>query len=66
LYNAYFPELFRFIVSIFVGIATGCGFGGQGSILAVHHFSLLHGVQTESGAHLATYAMVTRGKAAGA
>jgi hypothetical protein len=35
-----------------VGIAMGCGLGGQGSIpTRARYFSLLHSVQTDSGSH---------------
>jgi hypothetical protein len=44
-----------------VGIATGYGLGGPGSIPSSTGSSLLHGVQTESGAHSASYPMGTRG-----
>jgi hypothetical protein len=44
-----------------VGIATRYGLGGPGSIPAVQDFSLLHSVQTGSGAHPASYPMGTGG-----
>jgi hypothetical protein len=55
-----------------VGIATGYGMDGQGSIPGRDRdFSLLHGVKTGSGVHPVSYAMGTGGcfpcgKAAGA
>jgi hypothetical protein len=54
-----------------VGIATSYGLDSPGSILGKARFSLLHRVQTDSGAHPAFYLMGTGGdfpggKAAGA
>jgi hypothetical protein len=44
-----------------VSIATGCGLDSQGSIPSRgRDFSLLHSVQTDSGAHPASYPMDTR------
>jgi hypothetical protein len=40
-----------------VGIVTGYGLDGRGSILAGTTFSPLHSVQTGSGAHPASYPM---------
>jgi hypothetical protein len=39
------------------GIATGYGLNNPGSILGRARFSLLHNVQTDSGAHPASYPM---------
>jgi hypothetical protein len=44
-----------------VGIATGYGLDGPGSIPGRARFSLLHSVQTGSGAQPASYPMDTRG-----
>jgi hypothetical protein len=44
-----------------VGTATGYGLDGPGSIPGSTRFSLLLGVQTDSGAHPVCYAMRTEG-----
>jgi hypothetical protein len=49
-----------FIFTI-VGIAMVCGLDGSGSISGVARFFLLHGVQTGSGAHTASYPMDSGG-----
>jgi hypothetical protein len=44
-----------------VGIVTGYGLDGPVRFAAVQDFSLLHSVQTDSGAHPASYPMGTGG-----
>jgi hypothetical protein len=49
-----------------VGITTGYGLDGPGSIPGKARFLFLHTIQTGSGAHSASYPVGTGGEAAGA
>jgi hypothetical protein len=52
--------LITYVVHVELGTATGYGLDGPGSIPSAATFSVLHSVQTDSGAHPVTYPMGTR------